>query len=56
MKCNQNCNQGRTCECADSHDDWIDEFWPITKDALLAINTCAAVAGLIGIVYELGTK
>ena len=40
----------------EDHDDWIDEFWGIVQDALLAIGTCAAMAGLIGIVYELGTK
>ena len=40
----------------EDHQDWVDEFWSITKDALLAIGTCAAVAGLIGIVYGLGTK
>ena len=40
----------------DEHDDWIDEFWGIVQNALLAVGTCAAVAGLIGIVYGLGTK
>ena len=40
----------------EDHDDWIDEFLGIVQDALLAIGTCAIVAGFIGLVYELGTR
>ena len=56
MTCNQNCNQGRTCECEDPHDDWIDEFWSLVQNILLAVGTFAAIAWLAGIVYGLGTR
>jgi hypothetical protein len=56
MTCNQDCNQGRTCECADSHDDWVDEVFGIVQTALVWIGACAALAVLIGFVYGWGTK
>ena len=40
----------------DKPDDWIDEFWGIVQTALVWIGACAALAVLIGIVYEWGTK
>ena len=40
----------------DEHDDWIDEFWGIVQTALVWIGACAAMAGLIGVIYGLGTK
>ncbi len=40
----------------DEHDDWIDEFWALVQNILFAIGTFAAIAGLAGIVYGLGTR
>lgn len=40
----------------DPHDDWIDEFWSLVQNILLAVGTFAAIAGLAGIVYGLGTR
>ena len=40
----------------DPHDDWIDEFWGIVQTALVWIGASAAMAGLIGVIYGLGTR